>query len=556
MKSVGIDIGTSQIKIVEIQTSSKGYFLAQAYSYKLSQSGATDSEIEILSFLKELAERYDSEQTRFNIAMRQNRVVVRHKNFPFADRLKIQKSIAFELEEDIPFSAENSVFDAKIIRAIGNTAEVLACATPKLQIKKLLQTLRDSGIEPYIMSTEASATANIYERWADPIPALPAPPPQLEESPRQEARAVTILLNMGHTHTIVMAFDGQSLVAARSILWGGRNIADAIAKKYSLPLVEATKEMELKGFILNSRQEATYEAKAFSEVIAKSVKEMVRDLQLSLLEIKSELNAHPIRIEITGGVSNIQGLGAFLTQQLEVPVNRANVLDLFQNSSIERTDFNQSTLSVAIGLALEGLRKSRNPSVNFLKGEFARSNDVWLNYWHEWGHSIKVAGAFLLALMVWTSYRVQFAEDLSSRGNEALKAQAKSVARLTKKNATEANVRKYINDNKKKVTDLKNLESLAGMNSALDILKKVSDAAPHKPIVGLDVKNFYVQDNQVTIEGYLNSFEELSSLQKTMSGLSLDGKFNSRTTNLPILTGKTSFSFSFLVDRNVQKAIK
>ena len=115
MKSVGIDIGTYSIKVVEVISQNKGQLrVSQFLEHSLGQNPAFDPEIEIIEFLKGLAKAYDPSNTRFVFGLRQDQVSVRHKIFPFNDRLKINKSLPFELEEDLPFSAETAIFDAKI----------------------------------------------------------------------------------------------------------------------------------------------------------------------------------------------------------------------------------------------------------------------------------------------------------------------------------------------------------------------------------------------------------------------------------------------------------
>src|SRR5437868_4655555 len=180
---------------------------------------------------------------------------------------------------------------------------------------------------------------------------------------------------MGHTRTLVCAFEGNSLIGVRTILWGAKNIADAITKKYEIPYLDALKEVQNKAFILTSKQGATFDQITFSETIAKSVRELVRDLQLSILEFKSEFNAVITQVGLTGGSSSIKNLGPFLTQQLEVPVNKIYPLDLIPNVLFEKNAKTDTTFGMALGIAIEGLKKPRNPAINFLKGEFAKQNN-------------------------------------------------------------------------------------------------------------------------------------------------------------------------------------
>ncbi|MDG0817445.1 pilus assembly protein PilM [Bdellovibrio svalbardensis] len=553
-KSLGIDIGSSSIKVVEMQSTSKGFQVSHFFEHPLSNKLGSDQELEVIEYLRDLTSKYD-DSTRFIVGLRQDRVAIRNKFFPFNDRIKIFKSLAFELEEDLPFSSDNAIFDAKIIRTVGGGAEVLACAAPKTHVQACIQRAQDSGFEPFLVSLEGTALANVFEKWNEAPPALVAPAPVFEDMERP-VRHVQLILNMGHTRTIVSAFEGHSLIGVRSILWGGKNIAEAIAKKYEIPYVEALKELQTKAFILTNKQGATFDQVTFSETIGKSVRELARDLQLSILEFKGEFNVQIDSIGLTGGTSQIQNLGPFLTQILEAPVNRIPTLDQIPNVMFERTQQVSAKAGVALGLAIEGFKKPRNPPMNFMRGEFARENHQMKMFWEKWGHTFKVATAALVVLFVYASLRSDFALSLTERTQDVLKSQAKSVANLKGKNASEAGIKKYIRENKKRASDLKTLASVANMNSAMDVLKKVSDATPPKGAVTLDVHSLNVQDSRVTMEGYVSSPQEMSLLQKSLTNITTDGQVKTERSSLGTLPGRTSFSFSFNVDRGIQKVTR
>ncbi len=550
MKSIGIDIGSSQIKIVEIQTTSNGFVVNQYTIHQLSLNPNHDRDIETIEFLRTLSAKYDPNDTRYCVALRQDQVAIRTKMFPFTDRLTIGKTLPLELEDDIPFSVENSIFDSKIIRTLGNTSEVLACATPKHHVAKMLQLMNDSGINPEIISTEGVAFANLFERWNEPPPNFPAVSITAEKTERK----LRIVLNMGYARTLICAFEGDNLIAVRSLLWGGKNIAENIAKKYEIPLLEATREMELKAFILTTKQETSYDVKVFSETIAKSVREMVRDLQLSLLELRSEFNANILLVEMTGGISLIQGLGPYLTQQLELPVNRIRTLDNFPQIYFEKTDITDSRLGVALGLAIEGLKRPRNPAINFLKNEFAKQSHRLSKFIVQWGASLKLLAAITVFLYLWSYLRVDFSSTMVGKAEEKLKETAVSIGGLTKKTATPANINKKINENKKNIAAVKAIQGVYQMNSALEIFKRVSENSPDKTSVKIDLKKFHVLEDLVTMEGYVASSREANLLVQTLHGVAIDGKVQPVKSTIPAEGNKTTFSVSFRVDRNIQRA--
>jgi len=550
MKSVGIDIGSSSIKIAEVVQTNKGLTLTSFREHHLGQNPAFDSEIEILEFLRNLAPQYPSESWKIVVGLRQEKVSVRNKIFPFSDRLKILKSLPFELEEDLPYSPEDAIYDAKIIRIMGQSAEVLACATPKSKVAELVEKMNDVGLGISILSAEGVALANCLENWTEPPASTPGTQIQIEGEARPE-RNIDILVHIGHTRTLVCAFDSSCLVGVRSIFWGAKNIAESITRKYEMTYVQALKELK-KAFILLNQSGASYDHVIFSNCIAESIRELVRELRVTLLEFQSELNGKLTGVMLSGGGSQIQNLHAYLTTQLEVPVNLFSPLSLFPNVAFERTPEVEFSCAVAVGYAIEGLRKPKNPPLNLLKLEFQKHNRRVQELWQAWGSVIKLAAAAFVIFSVYSVIREQMANTLSDSISETVIAQGKAVAKLPAKQATESGVKKFIKEQRKKAQSAKSIENLAKMNSAMDILRKVSDAVPGKTSLTLNVKRVSILNNRLEIEGTVAKAQELPALQQALQQISISNKveiLKPMPSGAPTAQG-VPFAYALPVDRN------
>jgi general secretion pathway protein L len=549
MKSVGIDIGTSSIKVVEVNSTSKGIQISRMTEHPLNANPAFDPEIEIIEFLRGLSSTYDQATTRFVVALRQDQVSVRNKIFPFNERQKILKSLPFELEEELPFSNETAIFDAKIVRNIGGTAEVLACASPKNRVSTTLQWMADAGFEISVLSAEGIAFANCFEQWDQPIPYLPPMAVEIEQNAVE--RKIHLTIQIGHTRTLVCAFESGLLIGVRSILWGGKAIAEAISRRYEIPYIEALKEMQTKAFVLVSKEGASYDQIVFSDTIGNQLKELSRELKISILEFRAEFNGVVESVGITGGTSSILNLQAFLTQQLEIPVNKISVLNNFSNIAFEKTARLDSIIGVALGLAIEGLKKPRNPPINFMRGEFARQNTYLKAFWTKWGSTIQMSAAIFAVFWVYSMIRDTVAVDLADRTTESLKTQAKVVAKLPARSQNEAGVKKFIRDQNKRTAEMRTLSGLAKMNSAMDVVKKINDSLPGKSTLTVDVTKLTVKEDLVQFEGVVPNAKQFTILE-TALGTIAKGK-PTRTSGTPVANRKPGvpFAFSFKVDRGL-----
>ncbi len=556
MRSIGLDVGEYSVKIVELNLNKKNIFIHQLQEKILNPNlVGHDKELEVIEFVRAFMATGDYSQSRWVIAVPQDQVTTRFKTFPFSDRLKIQKSLSFEMEEDIPFDTDLCVFDAKMIQTQGLMADVLASAIPKTHVEKILDLAASCGIQPHLVTIEGIAFANLIEQWDSAVPAINESLQLTEE--KLSKKNLQVILNIGHKKTLFNAYENGRLIFVRSLYWGSSQLLEEIVKKNQCTLIEAMHVLQTQGMILLTKQGATFDQTQVSNTLSKSLRELVRDLQMTVLELQSEFNAEITQLNFTGGGCLLPNLGGFLTQHLEIVCNPISLLQSYSSSILsfvpaEHAFAVESRFSTAFGLAIEGFKKPRNPPINLLKGEFAKQNDQFKVFWQVWGSSIQVATAALVVLFVWSFFRESFSFDLMTKGEEAVVSQAKTLARLPKKQANENGIKKYIRDNKKKAADLKMVAQVAQMNSALELLKKVSESAPSKEQVKIDLVSFIVKDDQVQMTGYVGSPRELTSLSKNLESIAM-GAITSQPATLPTQANKVTFNLSFKTDRGLVK---
>jgi general secretion pathway protein L len=513
MKVVGIDVGTFSVKIAELEVLPKGYIVNQIYERTLSPDVTKDKSLEIIEILRSISASYDLNSTRFVFAIPQHMVSVHHKRFPFRERLKVQKSLAFELEDEIPFDIDDTLFDAKIVEYIGETADVLTVACPKEAVIETLAHAKDGGFDPEIVSVEGLALANCFEAWA-------TPPPELSASARASEDVTSvgvttssqgrIILHMGHSRTLMLAYRDSGLVAVRSLMWGGMDVANSIAHSFSIPVFEAVKILQSKSFILMNSAGASRDQLAMSKAVSESIDELVRELRLTLLEVRSAFNLELTQISILGGVSQIQNLGSYLTLALEIPANPAHHLNQHKFLSSDIAPFEisaskEATSAVAIGLALEGLKRPRNPAINLRKGEFARENVSLQRFWNKWRVAAQVATFSFILLMVYTKSREAISLSLIESVDTHLTETAGQVAGLKGSAASQSGVERYIHTQQTLIKNREALMQLDSYNSSMDILARLAEKLPvtNPPIPGkgLNVHHLIINNDNLSIEG-------------------------------------------------------
>lgn len=572
MRALGIDIGEDSIKIAEVVQSKKSIYVQAVYEKKLSQQvTAHDREIEAIEYIRQIAPQLDFASARVVMSLKQDKVTVRKKLFPFADRSKILKSLSFEMEEDIPFDPDLCLFEAKVILTEGFSAHVLAIAAPKTHIEKCLSIAKDFGVEPYTLTVDGIAFANLLEAWdsAPPQFATATGPlsftadediPEVEETNSSPAfgSPIQVTLNIGHKRTLLCAQIEGRLVFVRSLMWGADQIISEFMRKFQLPYLEAQRLLQNEAALLLSKTNQDFETANTASTIEKSMRELVRDLQMSFLELQSEFHGNIQNVYLTGGLSLLPNVGAFLTQHLEVPCNPVSLLDHYIDPTTIQTnniplDSVKSRFATAVGIAIEAFKKPKNPALQFMKGEFAAENNRLKQFWTDWGLIAKTAAAAVIVFFIWGSFRESMTVTLAEKGDEALSTQAKNVARLPRKQANEKGVKKYISDNKKRAQEFKLLSQVAGMNSALDVLKKISEVSPDKSQSKIDIMQLQITDDNVKIAGYANSPREVTLMNQRLATMALNKKVTEETPTLPSQPNRVAFSLSLKTDRGLLK---
>ena len=506
MKCVGIDIGSFSVKVAEIEASSNAYALTRFLEFPFSPEPQSDRQLQLIEILRSISAGYDAGSTRYAIAVPQHFASGRLRRFPFRERAKIMKSLAFELEDDIPLDPDETVFEAKIVEYVSKGADAWCVAVPFEAVREAMQVAADGVIDPEIVSVEGCALANLFERWQLQAPDSPPELSAIAASglplPERPAR---VIVSIGHTRTLVLVYRDGVMVSARSLQWGGLEVANALAATFSVPYFEALKILETKSFILMNKAGATRDQIALSESVSDAVNFLALPLKLALLETRTEFNLRIAEIELLGGTSQIQNLAPYLTQALEVPCNLARPLSNVRIAGVEDTPQNQASAALAVGLAIEALKRPRNPALNLRRGPFARQNQSAQKAWERWGHTAKLAGTAFLALCAFAILRDSFAAALADKAEEAVLAVAKNSLHLAK--PTESAVQKSINRQESQIKAREKLAVLDDFNSALDLLTKITQKIPVQADGGkveMNVHAFEVDNEDVFIQGTID----------------------------------------------------
>lgn len=571
MNIIGIDIGTFSIKVAIVQNQNKGFSIIHLESFPLSLDPNKDKQLEIVDFLRNFSSKYSREDTKYILGLDESYVSLRRLLFPFQERHKILKSLAFELEDETPFSQDDAIFDAKIIQLVNSSADVIAIACPKSHIERKIQLASDCQLNLEILSLHGFALANNFESWyqsppqiknADDLPSQKGEDVEvsgsghhesLKNSVPEQLTPAEIVLDIGHKYTHLLIFKNKVLLESQSFNWGGGSLALALSRKYSIHPVEAQKELELKSFVLVQKEEATRDQIQFSDVISQEIDTLSQMLNLRLIELKSKYQLHYTKGSLVGGVAQLKNLTAYLTQKTMIPFSRKNLFS--NNEAIQCTTSTHEAYSygVAIGLAIEGLKRPKNPPLNLLKDEFeVKSKNLQL-FLDKWSYTLKVLTAGFIIFLVSSILRDNLALTNADLVREELKSQAKNILGLKGSKANERAVERYIREQQVALKNKKLSESLDQINSPLDILENLSRAIPKTPLVDINLKYFKLLNSNLEIQGEIRSNSQLEQLKQALIAIAKNHKVTTNQVRFQPQRGYQAFAFQLNVERMTEE---
>ncbi len=338
-KIIGLDIGSSSIKMAEVLISRKGAELLSFSFTPTPPNAISGGEIQdagslgasIQSALMELK----SKRKYVGTAMWGTAVIVKKITIPRMDKKIIADQLRFEAEQYIPFDISNVTLAHHLLKTTSSpeTMELILVAAQNELISQYKNVIDNIGLRCGLLDVAGFALANTFELNYGIV--------------RNETVGV---LNFGAAITnFVVLHDGEVLFC-RDIPVGGQNYTNEISKGLGVSLQEA----EALKLSASEKKEVPDEVHSLISATNEAITEEIKNSLEFLSATTNGLNLN--RCYITGGAHVTPGLSETIQRLLNFPVE---VFNPFRKVKVNNKRFNQgylqqikSFLPVVMGLAL------------------------------------------------------------------------------------------------------------------------------------------------------------------------------------------------------------
>jgi type IV pilus assembly protein PilM len=339
---VGLDIGSSSVKAVELTVKPKGIELLHMGVAKLPPEaivqGAFLNSGAITEAIREAVDNAGIRSKSVATAVSGHSVIVKKISLPTMTREELEESIRWEAEQYIPFDINEVNLDFQIL-ASGETEgqmDVLLVAAKKDLIDDYVHVITDAGLQPVVLDVAAFAVENAFEG-----------------NYNVSADEVVALVNVGSQTVNINILSKGAPAFTRDISTGGNAYTEEIQKSLSVSWDEAER-IKIGG---GAREES-------QDVVPQEVEQAVRGVTETVIaEISRSLDffaataaeSRISRVMVAGGGSRVSGFETAFQGKTNLPVKRLNPLErMLPNSRFDANFLEEwgPSLAVAVGLAM------------------------------------------------------------------------------------------------------------------------------------------------------------------------------------------------------------
>ena len=343
-KLVGLDIGSSSLKLAEVVSASGGYLLNRFRQIPLPPGvivdGALENPTALTATIKELFRNSGCKGRGIVTSLSGNSVIVKKITLAQMAEGDLHELIRDEVGKYLPFDNMNDVnYDFQILgdnEYNPNQMDVVIVAAKKADVNSYVDAITSAGLSTMIMDVDSFALETMYEENYD-----------------YESNEIIVIVNIGASLTNINVIRGGMSVFTRDFALAGNTVTEGLQERYQLSMEEA--ESMKKDGISGSEDENIELRNAILECAEPICSEIERSVDYFRSTFGGDYIKH---VYLAGGSSRITGLKSLLSERLNIEVELINPLLKInynkKNIDPGKLESIKSIGAVAIGL---GLRK-------------------------------------------------------------------------------------------------------------------------------------------------------------------------------------------------------
>src|SRR3989449_3919304 len=309
MRIISLNLGSQTIGLAEFQAKAGGGLVLQNYRLREVLIDPASEDIrhpQISAALREMMAELQIRHEAVNYAVPAQSVFARFVKLPAVEEEKIERIIAFEAQQNVPFPIDEVVWDYQLIAGGGDEqVQVVLVAIKTDLLDEINGAVEETGLRTAIVDVAPMALYNAFRyNYTD-------------------LSGCSLLVDIGARTTNVL-FIEPGKVFSRSLPIGGNSITAAVAKEFREPFAAAELRKRRGGFVSLG---GAYAEPANPDVVrvSKIARSTMTRLHAELIRSVShycaqQQGSRPERILLCGGSAGMPYMREFFNEKLQVPI--------------------------------------------------------------------------------------------------------------------------------------------------------------------------------------------------------------------------------------------
>ncbi len=340
---LGLDIGTSAVKFVDLKDTGKGLLVNKLGLTPLPPETIVDGSLmdttTVVEAIRELISHYKIKKREVAISVSGHSVIVKKITLPRMTESELEENIFVEAERYISFDINDVNIDFQILstpekdKDMGEHMEVLLVAAKKDLIDDYIAIVREAGLSPLVIDIDSFALENVYE-MNYPL----------------EIGDLVALCDIGASIMNINIVKGGKSLFTRDISIGGNLYTEELQKELSVNFEEAE---NLKLGVTSEKGSPHTIDRVFDKTSTTTALEIAKSLDFFTASFPEERIA---RLYLSGGCAKVPRLKQIVEERVNIPVE---IINPFANIAVSPSviDLNYLTdisplMTVSTGLAL------------------------------------------------------------------------------------------------------------------------------------------------------------------------------------------------------------
>src|SRR6266576_3941151 len=310
-----LNLGSQAISVADFRPQSGGGLVLRDYKRRdlaIESPGEPIRHAQITATIREILNEFGIKSANVNYAVAGQSVFARFVKLPSVEEEKIDRIIAFEAQQNVPFPIDEVVWDYQLVGGgADKQLQVVLVAIKSDLLEGINGAVEAAGLRPVIIDVATMALANAFRYNYD------------------EIEGCSLLIDIG-ARTTNLIFIEQDKIFTRNVPIGGSSITSALAKELNESFTRAEarkKESKFVSLIGPTGEVSAANIDPISKTILSTMNRLHAEIMRSISHYRSQqAGIAPSRIYLCGGTSSTPNVRDFFASKLQLPIEFFNPL--------------------------------------------------------------------------------------------------------------------------------------------------------------------------------------------------------------------------------------